>query len=111
MHPSLLTRRRFLTVAGAAGALAAWGAFAPRARACLPPLDEAKGLATGITAFGHDLHRRLLTDAKGGTTFFSPFSIETALGMTSGGARGKTLEQMQKVLHLPKEPHPAFGQL
>ena len=111
MHPSLLTRRRFLTVAGAAGALAAWGAFAPRARACLPPLDEAKGLANGINAFGHDLHHRLLKSAKGGTTFFSPFSIETALGMTSGGAKGKTLDEMVKTLHLPKDHHPAFGQL
>ncbi len=31
--------------------------------------------------------------------------------MTSAGARGKTLEEMEKVLHLPKDPHPAFGML
>jgi serpin B len=31
--------------------------------------------------------------------------------MTSAGARGKTLEEMEKVLHLPKEPHEAFGTL
>jgi serpin B len=112
MNPSQLTRRRFLTLAGAAGALATGGAFAPRARAraCLPPLMDARDLATGINSFGHDLHRRLLKDAKG-STFFSPYSIETALGMTSGGAKGKTLAEMQKTLYLPDDPHPAFGEL
>lgn len=110
MNPSNLTRRRFLTLAGATGALAAGGVFAPRARACLPPLMDARDLATGINAFGHDLHRQLLKNAKG-STFFSPYSIETALGMTSGGAKGKTLAEMQKTLHLPDDPHTAFGQL
>jgi serpin B len=110
-----LTRRRFLTAVGAAGALAAGGFRAPRARACpnlddYDPLQNARQLASGINAFGHDLHRRLLKDTKDGT-FFSPFSLEAALAMTAAGARGKTLEEMENVLHLPYEPHPAFGQL
>ncbi|VTS03130.1 Serine protease inhibitor serpin-like protein OS=Thermococcus sp. (strain CGMCC 1.5172 / 4557) GN=GQS_06270 PE=3 SV=1: Serpin [Gemmata massiliana] len=111
MHPSHITRRRFLT---AASALTAGGLFGSRLRACPnlggeDPLREAKELAAGINAFGHELHRRL---AKGdGSTFFSPFSIEAALGMTSAGAKGKTLEEMQKTLHLPTDPHPAFGAL
>ena len=44
--------------------------------------------------------------------FFSPFSISTAFGMTFAGARGKTENEMAKVLHftLPqKKLHPAFS--
>jgi serpin B len=109
MNPFPLSRRRFFTLTGA---LAAGGALAPRVRACLPPdpLRHAKSLAAGINAFGHELHRRLLKDAPG-TAFFSPFSIETALAMTSGGAKGKTLDEMVKTLHLPADHHDAFGML
>jgi len=48
-----------------------------------------------------------------GNVFFSPFSISTALAMTSAGARGKTLEQMTATLHLPgqEQLHPALGKL
>ncbi len=35
-----------------------------------------------------------------GNIFFSPYSISTALAMTYEGARGKTAEEMQNVLHL-----------
>ena len=111
MHLSHFTRRRFLATASA---LAAGSFLGSRVRAC-PHLDgsdslrEAKELAAGINAFGHELHRRL---TKGdASTFFSPFSIEAALGMTSVGARGATLEEMQKTLHLSADPHPAFGAL
>lgn len=46
--------------------------------------------------------------------FFSPFSIAAALGMTSAGAGGDTLSQLQSALavSLPPETwHPAFGGL
>lgn len=39
--------------------------------------------------------------SKEGNIFFSPFSISTALAMTYEGAKGKTAEEMQAVLHLP----------
>jgi serpin B len=39
--------------------------------------------------------------ASGENDVFSPFSIWSALAMTSAGAQAQTLQQMQKVLHLP----------
>jgi serpin B len=114
MHRSTLSRRAFLSLSGAAGAGAlASGLFPNLAKACLPPPDPlkaAKDLAGGINAFAHDLHARLAKDAKG-DLFFSPFSIEAALAMTAAGARGDTYDEMRKVLHLPLDPHPAFGAL
>jgi serpin B len=113
MHPSTLSRRKFLTLSGAAAAAGLYARFAP-ATACpipdLDPSDGAKELAKAINAFANDLHARLARD-EAGTLFFSPFSIETALGMTSAGARGETLKEMQKALRLPADPHAAFGEL
>lgn len=112
MHPSNVTRRKFLTLsaAAAAGGLLA---RAPAARACPaidpPPSDEARKLAAGVNAFALDLQNKL-ADEKG-NLFFSPLSVSAALAMTSAGARGDTLKQMEKVLHLPKDPHPAYGEL
>ena len=54
-----------------------------------------------INAFAGDLYARLR--AEKGNVFFSPYSISTALAMTSTGAKGETLSQMQKVLHLPAD--------
>jgi serpin B len=44
---------------------------------------------------------------------FAPCSISSALGMTSAGAGGKTLAEMEKTLHLPAQDklHPAFAAL
>ncbi len=101
-----LSRRGFLAASGA-GALATLAP--PLARAA----DGAKDAAAATNAFSADLYRRLAgpTSEEKGNLFFSPFSIEAALAMTSAGARGTTLDEMQKVLHLPKEPHAAFGEL
>jgi serpin B len=114
MHRSTLSRRAFLSLSGAAGAGAlAANLFPSFARACLPPIDpmrEAKTLAAGINAFAHDLHARLAKVEKG-DLFFSPFSIEAALAMTAAGAKGDTLDEMRKTLHLPTDPHAAFGTL
>lgn len=46
--------------------------------------------------------------------FFSPYSISSALGMTSGGAKGQTATEINKVMRfsLPQEKlHPAFSWL
>lgn len=49
-------------------------------------------------AFCIDLYKHLA--AEKGNLFFSPFSIATALAMTSAGAAGATDAEMAKVLHL-----------
>ena len=72
-------------------------------------LDE---LVRGNNAFAFDLYHAL-SDGRG-NLFYSPFSISQALAMTSAGARGETLRQMEATLHhrLPQsELHPAFNAL
>ena len=72
-------------------------------------LDE---LVRGNNAFAFDLYQAL--SGGEGNLFYSPFSISQALTMTSAGARGETLRQMEATLHhrLPQsELHPAFNAL
>jgi len=114
MHQFPLNRRQFLTVSSAA----AFGSLVPFAHARpgsdMPdPLQMQKNAAAAINNFAAELYKQLAGgDSKEkGNLFLSPFSIEAALTMTSAGARGKTLEEMEKVLHLPKEPHAAFSAL
>src|SRR5262245_9485224 len=112
MHPSPLSRRKFLALSGTAAAAGLFARFG--ATACPIPetemTDDVKDLAKGINAFARDLHARRVRDEKG-SLFFSPFSIEAALAMTAAGARGETLAEMKKTLHLPADPHAAFGDL
>jgi serpin B len=114
MHPSLLSRRRFLTLTGASAAAPLLSGLG--ARGC-PVLDEPdtmlglKALARGINRFGCELQTLIAKDEPG-SLFFSPFSIETALAMTAAGACGRTFEEMEQVLHLPpNNPHDLFGDL
>jgi hypothetical protein len=51
--------------------------------------------------FASDLYSKY--KSKEGNIFFSPFSISTALAMTYEGAKGKTAQEMQAVLHLPDD--------
>ncbi|MDW8221530.1 MAG: serpin family protein [Gemmatales bacterium] len=78
--------------------------------------DQAKSdvqtVAQANADFAFDLYHKLRE--RKGNVFFSPFSISTALAMTSAGARGNTLAQMEKTLHFPfeqKRLHEAFGWL
>lgn len=111
MSMSPVTRRKFMTLSAAAAAGTLLGRSA--ARACpmpeLPPSEDEKKLAQSINAFGLDLQSRIAGEK--GNLFFSPLSISAALAMTSAGARGETLTEMEKVLHLPKNPHPTYGEL
>ena len=96
------SRRKFLTASAAltAGALSSRFGFAE------DKLDTAK-LVAGNTAFGCDLYSELKSEA--GNLFLSPFSVSTALSMAAVGAKGKTFDEMEKVLHLPKDAPAAFG--
>jgi len=51
--------------------------------------------------FALDLYQELRDSD--GNIFYSPWSIISALAMTYEGARGQTANEMQEVLHLPKE--------
>jgi serpin B len=95
-----LTRRRFLAAASAAVA----GAAAPRLFATedRPVRPNPNPVAAGVNRFSLDLYRQLQADR--GNVFASPFSVSTALAMTAAGARGATLDEMVKVLHLPTDP-------
>ncbi|MEA2102933.1 MAG: serpin family protein [Thermodesulfobacteriota bacterium] len=60
----------------------------------------------GNTVFALDLYKKLALSEK--NIFFSPYSISVCLAMTSAGARGKTLGEMEEVLHLCKNPGKGF---
>ena len=65
----------------------------------------------GNTAFACELYAKL-KGAGDANVFFSPYSISTALAMTSAGARGETDAQMVKALHFEPDPakrHAAFA--
>ena len=62
---------------------------------------EMQTISNANNQFACDLYARLRTEP--GNLFFSPFSIHTALAMTANGARGETLDEMVKVLHLPED--------
>ena len=67
---------------------------------------------SGNNRFALDLFSKLREDS--GNVFFSPYSISVALAMTYEGARGKTAEEMQRVLHIPEnesERRPNFARM
>ncbi|HSQ55749.1 MAG TPA: serpin family protein, partial [Gemmata sp.] len=90
-----LDRRRFLAISAALTASTALG----QNRRAVDAPGGGSPLASGNTTFGLDLYGQLRSES--GNLFLSPFSISTALGMVAAGARGKTLEEMTRVLHLP----------
>ena len=67
-----------------------------------PPVEwtpDVQAVADANNRFAFDLYGKLRE--KPGNLFFSPFSVHTALAMTATGAKGNTLDEMVKVLHLP----------
>jgi serpin B len=67
--------------------------------------------AKGNNAFAINMYQQLHADE--GNLFFSPYSIRTALAMTSVGARGRTAEQMKTALSFTleyTELHKAFAE-
>jgi len=75
---------------------------APTSTIAAPATDavrSAKPTAQAINAFNGDLYAALKSQP--GNLIYSPASIESALAMTSAGARGQTATEMAKVLHLP----------
>jgi serpin B len=77
----------------------------------LPARADLRAVARANNDLAVDLYGQLAK--KEGNVFFSPFSVSAALGMTSAGARGETLKEMEKALHLPSQKtlHPAMGHL
>jgi serpin B len=64
-----------------------------------PPQDATRLIVAGNTNFACGLYAKL--HGQQGNLFFSPYSISTALAMTSVGARGPTELQMAKTLQFP----------
>jgi serpin B len=91
------SRRQFL----AASAAFAASPFVSRLFAREKPPMATNPVPAANLAFGCDLYAQLRADS--GNLFFSPFSIESALAMTACGAKGNTLAEMRKVLHLPSD--------
>lgn len=77
-----------------------------------PPMNTAampQDAAAGVNRFAVALHQRLARQTDD-NLFFSPYSIVSALAMTSLGARGATLAEMNTALQFPRGvPHAAFA--
>jgi serpin B len=92
----LLMGKSFAALTLLAGALAA----EPRPDPAGP--GDARAAADANNRFTLELYAQLRDQQ--GNLFVSPYSISTALAMTSAGARGATDEQMARVLHLRADP-------
>ena len=64
---------------------------------------ESGVVAEATNKFALDLHK-YLTNGSSSNLFYSPASLLIALVMTSSGAKGKTAEEIVKVLHLSAVP-------
>jgi serpin B len=77
------------------------------------PIDVtgAPSAAEASNRFGFDLYAQLR--AQDENLIVSPISVSIALAMTAAGARGKTLEEMSRVLHVHSlgDAHAAFAGL
>ena len=62
-----------------------------------------KAIEAGINQFAFDIYAEFIADEEGKNIFFSPYSIATALSMTSEGAEGETAQEILEVFGLPEE--------
>ena len=60
--------------------------------------DSKSTVARGINAFTFDFFGAIRT-SEPGNLFLSPYSISTALSMTTAGARGNTRDELNRALH------------
>ena len=75
-----------------------------------PVSKTAQAAARANNAFAFKLYEKLAEEP--GNTFFSPYSIESALGMTLAGAQGDTYAEMARVLVVPPTDfHAGLGEL
>ena len=74
---------------------------------------DAVAASAAINAFSADLYGRLVAADPTANVVFSPASIALALAMTSAGAKGTTLSEMDAVLHItdPTTIHRSFNGL
>lgn len=56
--------------------------------------------ASADNTFSFDLFRSVAANNTSGNLFISPLSVSMALGMTTNGANGATLDSMRNVLHM-----------
>src|SRR4051812_42123900 len=74
------------------------------------PVEHPITVPAGSSDFAFDLYGRLSKQPS--NLIFSPLSITIALAMSSRGADGQTLAEIEKVLRLPlgdDQTHAAFG--
>ncbi len=75
----------------------------------MPVTSDPKDAAAGNNRFAVSMLHQL-GKSESGNLFFSPYSIESALAMTSLGARGTTLNEMNAALQFPGGiPHRAVA--
>ncbi len=100
-----------ISITAAAAVVLAF-AFDLRAKAKAPEDDVAR-VVRGNNAFAFDLYNKIAPEADG-NVIYSPYSVSTALAIAYAGARGRTAEEMARVMRFdpPDETlHPAMGQL
>jgi len=69
---------------------------------------EAADQVQGNNAFALDLYKTL-KDKQSGNLFFSPYSISSAVAMTSVGAKEETKSEIDSVFHFDSNPHMLAG--
>ena len=73
--------------------------------------SQSNKAADASNQFGFNLYKFTSKEKDKENIFFSPFSIEVALAMTTAGAKKETLKQMLTVLHLDSNYHSEFKAL